>query len=158
MLVIINTSISSIIYNMLFRRTFEEIIQICFVLFIISMFATFVMSNIFSLIDRELMKIENINLQRTAVTLVLFIQLVVTAIIYLYIESFLYKIKTIRSLLGSTKARDRISLGESTTTEYCIHIVLLLFLIKMNSSLAFEMYYVSDYLLLVDMNKHITKH
>ncbi len=135
---------------MTIRRNIEEILQLCFVLFIISMFITFCMSNLFGLIDSKIMMIENIDIQRTTITLTLFIQLVITSIIYLLIDKFLYRIKTIRSLLGSHKIRDSISLGDSHTAEYCIHIVLILFLIKMNSSLTFEMTYVSNYLTLVD--------
>ena len=135
---------------MAIRRHIEDIIQICFVLFLISMLATFGMTNIFGLIDAEIVKIENKSLQKFTITIVLFIQLVVTSIIYLLIDKYLHKIKNIRSIMGSTKLRDSMSLGQSSTAEYCIHIVLILFLIKINSSLAFEMSYVSKYLNIVN--------
>ena len=126
------------------RPLFEEILQICIVLFIISIFASFCMSNIFTLIDIEILKIQDISVQRFAFVIVLFCQLLVTVFIYLMIDIFLFHIKSIRAFTKNSN----MSLGQLHAAEYCIHIILILVLIEMNSSLMTEIKYVRKFMTL----------
>jgi hypothetical protein len=130
---------------MLIRYELEEMIQICIILFTTSLAVSFCTSNIFTLVDNEILKIEDIYLQRFSMVMILFCQLLLTAIIYLFIDTFLFKIKSLRSLLTHKDG----TLGQLHAAEYCIHIVLILVLIEMNASLMFEIEYVRDFMVLV---------
>jgi hypothetical protein len=126
---------------MLLRHELEAMLQICLILFIVCMFSSFCTSNLFTLVDNEIMKIENMEVRVFSLVASLFCQLVVTAIVYLFIDTFLFKIKSV--------SHKNMSIGELHAAEYCIHIVLILILIEMNSSLMFEIEYVRNYITLV---------
>jgi len=125
------------------RLELEEVFQICGILYIVSIFSSFCISNIFNLIDKKLLEIEDINLQRFAFVAVLFCQLLLTVFVYLFLDIFLFHIKSIRSFFRKNK----VSLGELHSAEYCIHIILILVLIEMNESLMYEIDYIRKFMI-----------
>jgi magnesium-transporting ATPase (P-type) len=114
-----------------------EILQICIILFIFSFFASFCLSNFFGLMDNEIDKIEDKSSKNTAIVFLTFFQLFITCIVYFSADMLLNYIKpwkeTFRKFTGQ-KYVD-IKLGQLNTAEYGLHIILIILLIEMNSSL-----------------------
>lgn len=132
-----------------------EILQLSVILFFCSLFASFVISSIFTKIDEAVDKIEDSDSRKTAIFFVTFFQLFVTAVAYFLIDTLLSKITPWIDIYGTyqysklkkkcitpldfeskwcTKPKKR-SLKQLGTVDYGIHIVLIILLVEMNSSL-----------------------
>ena len=151
--------------------TFEkivEIVQLCLVLFGLSMFVSFVISNFFTwVIDPKIDEISDDNERNVAIVFSTFFQLIVTAIAYFLIDTLLYKITpwfdwfdlfkwnkssnkcavgpgtTVKSKLGCLVKPTKRNLKQLETVDYAIHIVLIIMLIEMNASLTKNLHKVS---------------
>lgn len=136
-----------------------EIVQLCLVLFGLALFSSFLISNFFTwVVDPKIQEIENSNERNTAIVFSTFFELVVTAIAYFLIDSLLYRItpwidwfdlftwnksvnkckvgpNSIKSKLKCDTKPTKRNLKQLETVDYAVHIVLIIMLIEMNSSL-----------------------
>ncbi len=121
-----------------------EIFQICIILFLIALFVSFCLSNLFGLIDNKIKEIENKDLKNFSIILNTFIQLCITTIIYFYVEKNLHHIRLWKTLLKNVKKK--LYIADLETFKYATHIVLIIVLIEMNYSLKYNLYYIKDLL------------
>ena len=127
----------------------SEILQICLILFITAMFFSFVLTNIFTLIDEQIAVIENKDTKNFCIILVTFIQLFITTIFYFYIESFLHKIRLWKHIIKSmysNRKKYKLSIADLKAFSFASHIVLIIVLIDMNKSLKKNFEHISDIL------------
>lgn len=114
-----------------------EIIQIGTLLFFFAIFASFIISLIFTEFDKAIDKIEDDNWKTICKFIELYIQLIVTAIAYFYIEKLIYIFPSFASKINKNYPTFK-------STNYVIHIVLIILLIEMNESLVSGLHYVSN--------------
>jgi hypothetical protein len=122
-----------------------ELLQVCLILFLIALFVSYALSNIFTLIDKEIDKVDNIDTKNFCIILTTFTQLCITTIIYFYVEKNLHRVKLWKMLIKDLK-RD-MYIADLDTFRYAIHIVLIIVLIEMNSSLKSNLHYIGQLLL-----------
>ena len=107
------------------------------------------MANFFGLIDKEIDKIQDKSSKNTAVVFITFVQLFLTCLIYFSADILLNFIKpwreTIRKFLG--KGYAPVTLGQLNTAEYGLHIILIILLIEMNSSLQKNLHKMADFII-----------
>ena len=119
-----------------------EILQLSFILFLCALFTAFCMSNLFGLLDEEMKKsLEDHKISHKiydfSKTLEVFLQLFLTAIAYYYIEEFLYYIPSISKYIKDTYK-------EYKTARHVLHIVTIVILIELNSSLQYNIHEVAS--------------
>lgn len=106
-----------------------EILQMSVIMFLLSLGAAFVISNIFTPLDREVEKLSgNKSLYDFVKILVVFIQLVVTALAYYFIDIILHWFPSISAVISSRYETHKVM-------EYGIHVILIIILVETNSSL-----------------------
>lgn len=124
-----------------------EILQICVILFLIALFVSFVLTNIFTKIDDEIAKIQDKDTKNFCIILITFIQLCLTTVIYFYVEKYLHHIKLWKSLIKDLK-HTKMYIADLDTFKYATHIVLIIVLIEMNSSLTYNLHEIANILLI----------
>ena len=121
-----------------------EIFQISLILFISALIASFIMSNIFTKLDTVID--ENLDYDSTGYTITkfteVFLQLFLTTILYFYLEEMLYYIPSISSFIKS-------SYTPYKTAKYAIHIVMIVVLVELNTSLKHGIHYLADKIMIV---------
>ena len=139
---------------MITLKEFFEIFQICIILFVVSIFVAFCLSNIFIRLDEEIDKITDKSSRNAAIVFITFVQLFITAIAYCLADGLLHSIRPWEEIIKDVTARkigitgsitggytsgytdfSGITLGELNVANYGIHIVLILLLLEMNTSL-----------------------
>lgn len=105
-----------------------EIIQVGTIMFMFAMLGAFVLSLIFTEIDKLIDKQENEGLYTTYKFIETYVQLLLTAILYFYIEQIAYLFPSIANMFSKTYPAYK-------SINYAVHILLILILIEMNPSL-----------------------
>ena len=126
--------------------TVLEMFQLSLTLFLIALFVSFILSNLFNLLDKEMKKSkEDGTLNKSQYTVLktveVFIQLFVVVIAYFYIEKFLYLIPSLAGWIKEAYKSFR-------TARHAIHIIMIVILIEFNSSLQYNIHEVGDSLIL----------
>lgn len=121
-----------------------EIIQIGTILYFLALGASFLISITFTEFDKTLDKIESENWRTWWKFVEVYIQLLVTAIAYFYIEKVIYMFPSLSNKLNKNYPSYK-------STNYVIHIVLIILLIEMNESLVDGLHFISKKL-------NITRH
>ena len=121
-----------------------EIVQLCIILFSISIFVSFSLSNIFSYADIEINKIDRTEYKDLSVILITLLQLIITTICYFYIEKLLHHLHAWKSLNKDMKKQ--MSITDLQVFKYASHIVLIIVLIEMNYSLKNNLHYIGNML------------
>lgn len=129
-----------------------EIFELCFVLYILCLLISYPLSYIFAEFDKYIVsKVEENKISETGYKTIkyieTFIQLFIIAIVYNYIEDLIYYIPTIIQ-------RSKTKIQSHTTAQYAIHIVMIVMLIEMNSSLVTNLHYVALINPLLDNKAH----
>ena len=138
------------------------LVLVSLILYIYAILVCFVFSRIFKPIDDSIEEIENEGTRKFSWILIAFVQLVMSAIAYFFIDQFflhnIYIPKKHSILkhnpkegvfninLKSISSKMSETLGTLPTTEYAFHIILIVMLIEMNSSLTKELHKVSNIL------------
>lgn len=140
-------------------KEFYEIFQICIILFVVSVFVAFCISNIFIRADEEIDKITDKSSKNAAIIAITFLQLFITAIAYCLADELLHHIrpweeiakdirrmtrKSVESASAVVRTSSSTTLGELNIANYGIHIVLLLLLLEMNTSLQNNLHKMAD--------------
>ena len=113
-----------------------EIVQLGTLLFFLAIFASFIISIVFTEFDNALDKMEDKNLETFWKFVEVYLQLIVTAIAYFYIEKIVYIFPSVSSKLSKNYPAYK-------STNYVIHIVLIILLIEMNESLVDSLHFIS---------------
>lgn len=111
-----------------------EIIQIGTILFLFAMLGSFVISLIFTEIDKKVDEIDDGGTKTLVIFTETYIQLLITAIAYFYIEKIIYWFPSIASILNRRYETYK-------SVNYVIHIILIIVLIEMNASLQKGVHY-----------------
>ena len=120
-----------------------EILQLSVIFFLCSLLASFIINLIFGSIDKSINKREG---DKSVIIFVeTFFQLVITAIAYFYIEKIIYLFPSIASKLNKNYESFK-------SANYAIHIVLIILLVELNSSLKNGIHYISSKIDII--NKH----
>lgn len=123
-----------------------EIFQYSFILFIVSMIASFLISTVFTELDKAVDKALDDDHTNTYISVKFFetfLQLFVTAVVYFYVEKTVYLFPSIASKLYR-------SYESWKSISYVIHIVLIVTLIEMNSSLVSGLHFIAKTLTVGD--------
>lgn len=119
----------------------SEILQISLFLFIISLTIAYPLSYVFTKFDDMLTsELEKNNLNDTSYKVIKYIetffQLFISAVLYHYIEEFLYKIP-----IFSANVR---TFNTYRTASYALHIVMIVLIIELNTSLVNNLHYIAE--------------
>ena len=122
--------------------TLLEMFQLSITLFLVALLVSFILSNIFNLLDKEMKKAkENNEISKNAYTTLkaieVFFQLFIVVVAYYYIEEFLYKIPSIAGVIKD-------AYNSFKTARHAIHLIMIVILIEFNSSLQYNIHEVGD--------------
>jgi len=106
-----------------------EIIQISIILFVMSMFVSFIMSNVFTKFDEFIIYQEYSDFVYTFIKIIeVLTQLIIITIAYFYLEKILYKIPSISGFVNS-------KYESYVTAKHAMHVVIIISLIELNNSI-----------------------
>lgn len=136
----------------MFNKLFE-LFQLSIILFFSAFFASFIISNFFHyVIDVHVDKIEDRDSKNIAIIFVTLFELFITAFAYLLIDKMIRSLTPWNDLIKIYKNNhlsiSKRNLGELTVTDYGIHIILIVMLLEMNSSLKHNLHGVQDMILI----------
>lgn len=134
----------------MFDKLFD-LFQLTIILFFLSLLCAFIISNIFSQIDKEIDKITDTGTKDFLRFLVTIVQLFLTAIAYFMIDMILERLHPwhdmVRTIFFDTRRkRGQLprTLKSTEVVNYGIHIVLIITLIEMNKSLKYNFHEISE--------------
>jgi hypothetical protein len=121
-----------------------EIFQLSFILFLCALLGAFIITSIFTEIDDvlETIKIKH-NISYSGFVILkfieTFIQLAFTAVFYYYIEKTIYFFPSLANKLNHKHVANK-------SANFAIHIVLIVMLLEMNSSLINGLHFIANYI------------
>ena len=106
------------------------------------------MSNLFDSANKEIEQIQDRRSKNTAIVFITFLQLFITCIIYLFVDNLLNYIRPWKELVKKFFGykHHNYRLGDLNTSEYGLHIILIILLIEMNSSLKHNLHSMAEFI------------
>lgn len=135
-----NTKNRNIMKNTKNRYIISEIVELSVIMFVVAMFVALVMSNIFIRFDTYLHDQHYSEGVYNFIKFIeLLVQLVLTTIVYFYMEEM------IRFIPNLTKMRKSVPFQ---TSKYVLHIVMIVILIELNISIKHNLEYISKLMII----------